>query len=572
MNSTLNPQALRFLQHACSVLQHYDRDGNGFVPSHEWPLVLQQLGVQDVSDEAVLIMEHLARADDGYFSYAPLLQALRGPDQARDFDWRDSRGAAYDGRDLVGREDPRSGGYACQELARDFDGRDPRSGGYGVYGGPEMARDFDRRDRSDAGGYAGQDYGMDFDGPNPRGAGGQAGQEMGRDLFGRDARGGGCHDSQEVGRDFDRSDPRGGGHAFPEPGRDFDPRDARGGGYHDSQEVRRDFDGSDPRSGGAYAGQEMGRDFDRRDPRGVGGHSGQFFGRDSDGRERRQVPSAPMSPSQGGPPEDEEAFWARRGATIQSLYQQWDCNLLSNESFMVQLQQLLGDTVDVASPDSEFVRLTNKHRSARNMKYSSLMSALRQDQRRTARSHGGSVCGGRGPSGSMNYAASEMCQSEYGDTASAAGRPTGVVAQLGAGRKHFNSDSFAHEVDRRYLDHAQPPWVPEPEPDIYSHSLGQPPPVDPSMQSAMTDPNFWSQTGPRPAPQAKYRHDSMSVASEMMSEADTQREAFHARNRTGHGNILTWGDPQPVTPRRGRQQTIDENGIPKSYGQSSFQR
>ena len=433
-----------------------------------------------------------------------------------------------------------------------------------------MARDFDRRDRSDAGGYAGQDYGMDFDGPNPRGAGGQAGQEMGRDLFGRDARGGGCHDSQEVGRDFDRSDPRGGGHAFPEPGRDFDPRDARGGGYHDSQEVRRDFDGSDPRSGGAYAGQEMGRDFDRRDPRGVGGHSGQFFGRDSDGRERRQVPSAPMSPSQGGPPEDEEAFWARRGATIQSLYQQWDCNLLSNESFMVQLQQLLGDTVDVASPDSEFVRLTNKHRSARNMKYSSLMSALRQDiygvsalhfspplkavfwriqcrsvvcsvsgnghimvsvlvnqedQRRTARSHGGSVCGGRGPSGSMNYAASEMCQSEYGDTASAAGRPTGVVAQLGAGRKHFNSDSFAHEVDRRYLDHAQPPWVPEPEPDIYSHSLGQPPPVDPSMQSAMTDPNFWSQTGPRPAPQAKYRHDSMSVASEMMSEADTQREA-----------------------------------------------
>mmetsp|Transcript_56275 Transcript_56275/g.156774 ORF Transcript_56275/g.156774 Transcript_56275/m.156774 type:complete len:570 (-) Transcript_56275:165-1874(-) len=156
-----------------------------------------------------------------------------------------------------------------------------------------------------------------------------------------------------------------------------------------------------------------------------------------------------------------EDFWARRAGTIQRLFRLWDCNQLTNNAFTDQLQELLGQRVDISSPDSEFGKLANKHRSARNMKFAELTTALRHDARATkarvlgqpmsaTASYAGSVYGGSVYGGSV-YGGSvyEAAPSEVGSEAPshAAGRPTRALppCSLGsAGRRHFGSNSQLH--------------------------------------------------------------------------------------------------------------------------------
>lgn len=152
--------------------------------------------------------------------------------------------------------------------------------------------------------------------------------------------------------------------------------------------------------------------------------------------------------------EDEETFWARRGSAIQRLYHQWDCNQLSNATFTEHLQSVLGDRADLRHEDSEFLRLVSKHDNARNMKFATLMSALRHDARKTmARRYGWPTSGLSSATSYAGSYAGSVCgdwqaPSEVGSEAPshAAGRPTRPVAVSdagSAGRRHFHMPSSA---------------------------------------------------------------------------------------------------------------------------------
>mmetsp|Transcript_7782 Transcript_7782/g.13813 ORF Transcript_7782/g.13813 Transcript_7782/m.13813 type:complete len:439 (-) Transcript_7782:111-1427(-) len=241
----------------------------------------------------------------------------------------------------------------------------------------------------------------------------------------------------------------------------------------------------------------------------------------------------------------DDVFWQRRGPQIQALYYQWDCNRLTNDAFQAQMQSLLGESVDVTHHDSEFFRLICKHRSARTMKFASLMSGLRRDAHNTlARRTGGSlVFGGSSIAGSSHYEPSEVGS----EAMSSAGRPSGGNFQPGTfrgGRRHFVEPQDNPVLPARY----QPP------------RLGQLPENEITKDFSPTGNSVARRQGPSPADFWSHgasrdhdRSDAMSVT----SAADSQRSNFQERNRGGHGNILTWGNPRNVTPpksRQGRQQ------------------
>jgi len=93
------------------------------------------------------------------------------------------------------------------------------------------------------------------------------------------------------------------------------------------------------------------------------------------------------------------------------------------------------------------------------------------------------------------------------------------------------------------------------------------------LRKAGPDPDFWSRTAPtRAASTLDDRSEVMSQSgmTDVASVADSQRSEFTMRNRTGHGNILTWGsDSRSITPhkkRQGRQMTLDhDRGVPRSH-------
>eukprot|EP00930_Biecheleria_cincta_P103733 TRINITY_DN9579_c0_g1_i2.p2 TRINITY_DN9579_c0_g1~~TRINITY_DN9579_c0_g1_i2.p2 ORF type:complete len:224 (+),score=8.15 TRINITY_DN9579_c0_g1_i2:88-672(+) len=183
------------------------------------------------------------------------------------------------------------------------------------------------------------------------------------------------------------------------------------------------------------------------------------------------------------------------------------------------------------------------------MKFASLMSGLRRDAHNTlARLTGGSCMHG----GNSSYAGSVYDPSEAGSEAlsHAAGRPSGNNLLPGSsfsargGRRHFVHGGDNPVVPREY----QPPRLGQlPEDEVQDFS-------NPTSPAAMR----------------KDRSECMSVISDAASVADSQREAFSIRNRTGHGNILTWGNDstRAVTPpknREGRQLAFDPDvGIPRS--------
>lgn len=338
-----------------------------------------------------------------------------------------------------------------------------------------------------------------------------------------------------------------------------------------------------------------------------------------------------MAASDDGESEDPETFWARRASTIQHYYNQWDCNQLSNETFTGQLQQILGTRVDMSAVDSETVRLTNQHRYARNLKFAQLMSALRIDARNTKSgfpvpgSPTNTYCPSEAPSESASYAAGRP-SSKHALSLSSGCWQSGLGG--GTGRKHYTpSESNFGDDDRLStagsIRREPKPRTPAPFAelsDLEGRSAAPPPrqfapyAYDNTAPAPKQRPisgggyNTNSQSGPSPAPFAMggnferdYRRapikpipegselgpsdpnffysrraqpqqndggSQYGAQSESMSVADSERSHFTARDRGGHGNILTWGgDSRNITPtkkRQGRQLAVEEDGQTKA--------
>lgn len=304
------------------------------------------------------------------------------------------------------------------------------------------------------------------------------------------------------------------------------------------------------------------------------------------------------------PEEVNEAFWARRAGAVQRMFHQWDCNQLSNETFAAHIQGVLGDSVDIVHPESEFLRLTNKHRSARTLKFASLVSALRRDAHNTmARRFGRPCVGGSSYASSYagSYAGVPYAASEAGSEAPshAAGRATNNAAPpiSRGGRRHYPSDfgtmgtsPGSGTVSLSELSSQLPASgysarlgvLPAPYArcgeDVHGPGQGESAAHRSGPAARQAPPsNFWGL--PASAPTARSvsdRLETMSLASGVASlEADSQREVFTLRNRTGHGNILTWGnDSRNITPqkqRTGRQMAMDaDQNVPRVHASSGI--
>lgn len=527
--------ALReFLETACDACKQYDREGNGQLPFDKWPRILDDMGLQENGEGCRFLMEHLAAASDTAFTYAPLVQALRdeiagGPPQQA---WAETGG---DGGSHAGDSPGR------KEASPPPSPPPERSGSAGGCGTGASGR---------GGGYNG--------GVLPGGGGGARRGEGG-----------------------DHYDSRGGGSGSGPPPFGIPPRSA-----------------APPDQGVLPAVGNRLMDS-------PGGHSSDAGGAPSCSDAVEEVC---------------EAYWARRASAIQHWFTKWDCNQVSNEDFTVRLQEVLGEAVDVSGSDSEFVTLANRHRTARNMKFASLMSALRRDAQATNTRRFGRALSHTGLSHyAGSYTGSVYEGSEAGSEAytHAAGRPTGagslVARQLaraegsrpgGGARRHYPyaesqlSGAVPHDgsdrgsvagSDRPLQQRARPgglEGVDERGP--VPHPVSQPPFAYGST-AAPPSPESRSLHGLRQSggilPEAKkpYEHAAPSMdrsdvrstaASDCASIADSQREVFTNRNRTGHGNILTWGnDSRSLTPhktRQGRQLTSDaDQGIPRSQMSSA---
>jgi len=285
--------------------------------------------------------------------------------------------------------------------------------------------------------------------------------------------------------------------------------------------------------------------------------------------------------------EDEERYWSRSAPKIQQLFHLWDCNQLSNESFMAKMQSTLGDCVDLTMPDSEFIRLTNKHRTARNLKFTSLMLALRADYRiaRTRRK--------------LPETPSRLVETDGNPVEGAAGVPSSLnintVSPGRCGKRHYlgTPDEDTHFTGWKYPIPQNQQQCPGSSPGVSYRDVRRIPSCVPNASNPDQHEEAWGNFSPlghdeydRQVPpqgvglDAQYWQrqpfvDTRRVTiaddvSEVTSQADVHREEFFTRNRGGHGNILTWGsDSRSITPakkRQGRQMTVDpEYGVPKSH-------
>lgn len=485
----MHPEARAFLQRACEVCGRFDREGTGALPVDAWPLVLEELAVQEGSDQAYYLMDHLQGAGEGHFTYVPLMEALGGGSQqpgppAQPPQDGLKRGASYDPAIDAPLTPPRGrvpdGGAPEQrvvppELDMDTPSDLPESplgaGNNGVLPPGPAARPLG-------------DEGRDQLGPLPRGL----------------ARGG---------------SPQGG-----------DGASAVSVACHDVEDIN-------------------------------------------------------------------EAYWARRASRVQQLFTQWDCNQFSNERFTEQLQALLGPSVDITHEESEFVRLTNKHRAARNMKFALLMTALRRDAQNTLARRLGQLPLSALPSyaGSVAGSAYEPSDAGFSEAAShAAGRSTNQSAPGSrGGRRHFNVAAGAgsragpvasggYPQAQKGGDVGRAPYAQVvPDPDFWSRTgPSTPQQLGPSQQQLqqqrLSQDERWRQRPPTSC--GPDQRDDISVApSDAASVADSQREVFMHRNRNGHGNILTWGDSsRDITPnkkRGGRQQAENADGSTRSVTDAS---
>jgi len=510
----INPAARRFLEQACLACQDHDREGQATLPNSAWRLLLEDLNLEQDSDAAYFLTDHLQAAGEGYFSYMPLLQALGAalPEEMRG---QDPNSPATHGQ---GPAPPSPSGIApsYEQVVDDDDAQ-------GCYStsGPQAAQPLHQLP------------------PMPRQPPSPNGQAM------------------HAGGSIDSLPPRAGGSIDSVP-----PTSPQG------SSMMQDF----------YS--DAGSTWD----------------------------------------EGEEDFWRRRGAAFKALFTRWDCNQLSNEIFTQQMQDILGDRVDITAEESEFQRRTNQHRSARNLKFAALMSALRRDAQATNAKMKGL------PLPSSRTSAYEP--SEIGSEAPshAAGRPSNKLAYTNSrnsGRRQYpggpevgppiptlsSTDAIPYgggggsaASERSYAPSERPYGQSEgyagqvsmgaqgcrpqqPPPYAWQTSDGVSPrmPLSPnsvecgssipkpgspdnkdsgvplSHRGSLTEQAMWSRGGGASgASVPPFADDRCEVTSQSgMTDAsipESHASHFTQRNREGHGNILTWGnDSRSITPNRARQ-------------------
>lgn len=618
----MNAKARNFLQAACEVLEQLDQERRAVLPVSAWPRVLQELGLQEDDSAAYFLMDHCQSNGQGFFTFVPLLQALRA-------DQGDGAGGGGGGEGGEQGQGQGASEYGDERGMHSQCGDDR--------GVPQQQSQNDRSMAPQ------QACGQDDRGMPP-----QYGQDdRGAPQFGPDDRG-----RQPYYQD-DRSRPP----QYSEDDRGMAPQQTYG---HDDRGMPTQY-GQDDRGVPQYGPDDRGAPLHYQDDRGrppqySQGDRGAPPPYSQEDRSRPQPPSlssrepaeplqgsggpvlpGPNSPSKSIPPsdygesslgEDEEVFWARRAPAIQRLYHLWDCNQLSNEAFMLQLQNLLGDRADIANPESEFVRLTNKHRHARNLKFAALMSALRRDAGSVAASRASSVAGWSSQCGGSaqcppGYAASEAPSDAESLWNTAAGRPTGrreVDSQYRRGRRHYDDGSSSaggssagwsrdgpgpapgggypagyqrpgsvrgpdglrtlpqggaasyggpipedeqFQEPQQYSSGPGEGWPPGQQQGYYQDSGERPQGANAGSpgddrEAQRADAAYWAQT----LPQRGGQPASEAGASDLNSLADSQRTGYTLRGRAGHGNILTWGDDsRAVTPerkRRGKQLAAEE--------------
>lgn len=422
---SLDPEMLDFLLDAAELARRYDNSGRDVLPVKAWPMLLSDLRVQEDSEAAYFLMDYLDAAGEGFFTYAPMVNALRRA-----------------GR--LGQGESRGGDF------------------------PKSFED-DLAPSSTASSH--------FQG-------------------------------------------------FEEDGR-----------LQPLQSSPSAPPASSPTSSTMASTQRLNfpelENFDQVSARSASTRSASAYGSEVGSR-------------QGA----DDIFWQLRGASIKDLFYKWDCNQLSNESFAAKLQDLLGDVVDISASDSEFMRICNKHRSARNMKFAALMSALRHDAQQTQLKRYGKVSTlpALSEAGS-SYAPSNYEPSEAGSHASrdvrafAAGRPTGavkLVVNASSGRKHYQQSDSASIISSNPAESA-----------ARSQYTRAPPPYASGYPDAV--PCSRPQGGYSSAPpwaSSNGHDDTMSVRSD--ASKGSNRSAM-IQNHVGHGNILTWGgDSRPLTPEKKR--------------------
>lgn len=261
-----------------------------------------------------------------------------------------------------------------------------------------------------------------------------------------------------------------------------------------------------------------------------------------------------------------EGFWARRASAIQQLFNLWDCNQLSNDAFTVRLQEVLGEAVEVSGPDSEFAKLANRHRAARNMKFASLMSALRRDaQASNARRFGRplSHTGLSQYAGSYAGSAYDPSEAHSEATSQAAGRPTGAGAPVpqrqsasSAGRQYYSygESQLSGAVPANLAqgsDRSRQQRRPGGLEGVDERGPGPTYQQPTTPESARRPPSTYGLLpGPQLGPhgrdgfsaEASLPGEQRAMGSDNASVAASQREVFTKRNRSGHGNIINWGN------------------------------
>eukprot|EP00445_Apocalathium_hangoei_P017403 CAMPEP_0203895624 /NCGR_PEP_ID=MMETSP0359-20131031/38464_1 /ASSEMBLY_ACC=CAM_ASM_000338 /TAXON_ID=268821 /ORGANISM="Scrippsiella Hangoei, Strain SHTV-5" /LENGTH=498 /DNA_ID=CAMNT_0050818139 /DNA_START=144 /DNA_END=1637 /DNA_ORIENTATION=- len=442
----MEPAIREFLEKALTACENYDREGYRTLPFEVWPSILDDLGLDDAGEGCRFLMDHLSAAGDGFFTYEPIMKAVQSAthdefslqDQAMSAEPPRHMGSASDSPGLFGTRRDGMGGMpppiiaAASPAAYDYDDRAPPSrydqplpvpgppsmlGGGGRVDDPRPA-DVGPNDGGGclgahgSAGYVGSRAAASgYHGGSAAGTACRAGWYSGSQGYGQERGygGGSCsggYDNGSAGEMAPQTVPsfsmcydRGSSTAPPPPY----PPSAAGGvpGLGIVQSMQGDGLGSD-------AG----------------------------------MPPPSIGYTNDVVEEVNETYWAKRAQAIQQLFTRWDCNELSNGAFTGKLQEVLGDVVDVSSTDSEFVKLSNKHRSARNMKFAALMSALRRDSQTTNTKrfgrpldHTGLSCYGG------SYAGSQYESSVAGSEAAshAAGKATGVSGSQASsfGRKHY---------------------------------------------------------------------------------------------------------------------------------------
>mmetsp|Transcript_96852 Transcript_96852/g.202366 ORF Transcript_96852/g.202366 Transcript_96852/m.202366 type:complete len:624 (-) Transcript_96852:24-1895(-) len=610
----MDPLVKEFLKKAVAACRKYDKDNSCILPFEVWPSILDDLAVDDSGEECKFLMSYLDAAGEGNFTYEPIEKAVAGdaaassPPPTQSKPQEAPMQPSSPGYDRYGGNNDRSSDY---RIYPDEGNRNGSVAG-ASFAGRDYPADTSNAGNRDVGGYGSSrnngyssndgGYGQNENGGTASTPGTQKLENSGQFQYPTAANPGDTlKDHYNMDAGYGRPASSAGGAA--QGGGSRPPSNAGGHYYNDNNN-------SNHNAPYSYAGSAEGPypEEGRYDQRSQAQHSQASAQRQYGPDDVRQFGQQQQQPEE----EVNEGYWQRRGQAIQRLFTRWDCNELSNGAFTAQLQEVLGLAVDVSSPESEFVKLANRHERGRNMKFAALMSALRRDAQATSTKrfgrpleHTGLSCYGGSYAGSQ-YEPSVAGDSDY--HSQAAGKPTmpsGAASSQtswSSGRKHFSQ--YENRNMRAMAPLQEESRVPESPagsaPGGYWQQQQQSPlhqhyPQQEQQQPYRQQQHYQQQQQQQQQPeqsQQSYRRGNSShgalngaahqqpssmsalmsgayAASEVASVAESLREETMSRNRYGHGNILTWGDnSRDITPgkqRHGRQICVDEGaGIPRS--------